>query len=200
MRPKIASPLQFLSQPQIEDLHKAILEVLWDPGVRVEWQPALELYAAAGCKVDFEKQIVQIPEKVLDLAGSKTTPASFSLHGTSPKDEIHVTLQDVFTIAGSSALNVLDLDGNHRRATLQDLSDFTRLIDALQTTDIMHAMVVPQDVPQAGFDRLLLSTILKKQHTALLLARVGRAAAFATRWRWRQSSRADPGGDGTSML
>jgi trimethylamine--corrinoid protein Co-methyltransferase len=70
-------------------------------------------------------------------------------------------LEDIYTIAGSSALNVLDLDGNHRRATLRDLSDFTRLIDALQTTNIMHAMVVPQDVPQAGFDRLLLSTILK---------------------------------------
>jgi len=160
MRPQLAYPLQFLTQPQIESLHQAILTVLWEIGVRVEWRPALEVYAEAGCRVDFERQLVQIPERVLEQA-LKTAPSSFSLYGTSPADEIHVTLEDVYTIAGSSALNVLDLEGRHRRATLRDLVDFTRLIDGLENADIMHAMVVPQDIPQAGFDRLLLSTILK---------------------------------------
>ena len=160
MRPQLAYPLQFLTQPQIESLHQAILTVLWEIGVRVEWRPALEVYAEAGCRVDFERQLVQIPERVLEQA-LKTAPSSFSLYGTSPADEIHVTLEDVYTIAGSSALNVLDLEGRHRPATLRDLVDFTRLIDGLENADIMHAMVVPQDIPQAGFDRLLLSTILK---------------------------------------
>src|SRR5450759_3267700 len=160
MRSHLASPLQFLTQSQIESLHQAILEVLWDIGVRVEWRPALEIYAGAGCRVDFEQQIVRIPEQSLEQA-LKTAPSSFSLYGTTPEDEIHVTLEDLYTIAGSSALNVLDLEGKHRRATLQDLADFTRLIDALGTANIMHAMVVPQDIPQAGFDRILFSTILK---------------------------------------
>ena len=53
MRSHLASPLQFLTQSQIESLHQAILEVLWDIGVRVEWRPALEIYAGAGCRVDF---------------------------------------------------------------------------------------------------------------------------------------------------
>jgi trimethylamine--corrinoid protein Co-methyltransferase len=72
-----------------------------------------------------------------------------------------VTLEDVYTIAGSSALSVLDLDGKHRPSTLQDLADFTRLIDALPMADIMHAMVVPTDIPQQGFDRVLLASILQ---------------------------------------
>jgi trimethylamine--corrinoid protein Co-methyltransferase len=160
MRSQLACPLQFLTPPQVESLHQAILTVLWEIGVRVEWLPALEVYAEAGCRVDFEHQIVQIPEQVLQQA-LKTAPSSFSLYGTSPADEIHVTLQDVYTIAGSSALKVLDLEGRHRPATLQDLADLTRLIDALENADIMHAMVIPQDIPQAGFDRLLFSTILK---------------------------------------
>jgi len=160
MRPKLPSPLQFLTQSQIESVHRAILEVLWEPGVRVEWRPALEVYAAAGCRVDFERQLVRIPEAVLQKA-LKAAPAGFRLYGTRPADEIHVTLEDVYTIAGSSALKVLDLEGRHRPASLQDLVDFTRLVDALPNADIMHAMVVPQDMPQAGFDRLLLATILK---------------------------------------
>jgi trimethylamine--corrinoid protein Co-methyltransferase len=160
MRPHLASPLQFLDQSQIQDLHQAVLRVLWETGVRVEWRPALEMYAAHGCRVDFETRVVKIPEAVLTRA-LKTAPAAFSLYGTRPEEEIAVTLEDVYTIAGSSALNVLDLEGRHRRAALRDLVDFTRLIDGLDNADIMHAMVVPQDIPQAGFDRLLLSTILK---------------------------------------
>jgi len=160
MRPQLAFPLQFLTKSQVESLHEAILSVLWETGVRIEWRPALEVYAGAGCRVDFERQLVQIPERVLEQA-LKTAPAAFSLYGSSPTDEIHVTLDDIYTIAGSSALNVLDLAGRHRPATLQDLADFTRLIDALENADIMHAMVVPQDIPQAGFDRVLLATVLK---------------------------------------
>jgi trimethylamine--corrinoid protein Co-methyltransferase len=55
---------------------------------------------------------------------------------------------------------VLDLEGVHRPSTLQDLKDFTRLIDGLEMADIMHAMVIPQDIPQPGFDRILFATIL----------------------------------------
>jgi trimethylamine--corrinoid protein Co-methyltransferase len=160
MRLHRVSLLQFLTQTQVESIHQAILEVLWNPGIRVEWRPALEVYAAAGCRVDFERQIVQIPGQVLGNA-LESAPSSFSLFGTTPENEIHVTLEDMYTIAGSSALNVLDLEGRHRRATLQDLVDFTRLIDSLGNADIMHAMVIPQDIPQTGFDRILLSTILK---------------------------------------
>jgi len=160
MRPHLVSPLQFLDQTQIHDLHQAVLRVLWETGVRVDWRPALEIYADHGCRVDFETRLVKIPPDVLDQA-LKAAPSSFSLYGSRPGYEIAVTLEDVYTIAGSSALNVLDLEGRHRRATLQDLADFTRLIDGLEKADIMHAMVIPQDVPQAGFDRLLLSTILK---------------------------------------
>ena len=101
MRPQLAFPLQFLTQPQIESLHQAILSVLWETGVRVEWRPALEIYAEAGCRVDFAHQLVQIPGQVLEQA-LKTAPASFSLYGSTPANEIHVTLEDVYTIAGSS--------------------------------------------------------------------------------------------------
>ena len=36
-----------------------------------------------------------------------------------------------------------------------------RLIDALPLADIMHAMVIPQDIPQPGFDRILFAAILE---------------------------------------
>ncbi len=160
MRPNLPRPLEFLTPDQVHDLHQAILQVLWEVGVRVEWQPALEAFASGGCRVEFDRSVVHIPEEVLQRALS-TAPSSFTLHGLRPERDIPVTLEDVYTVAGSSALNVLDLDGQRRPATLQDLADFTRLIDALEMADIMHAMLVPQEIPQAGFDRILFATIMQ---------------------------------------
>ncbi|HTP00359.1 MAG TPA: trimethylamine methyltransferase family protein [Anaerolineales bacterium] len=160
MRPELPHPLEFLSQDQLDALHASVARILQEVGVRVEWQPALEVFDAHGCQVDFASRVVQIPADVLAKALS-TCPSAFILHGRDEAHDIHVTLEDVYTIAGSSALSVLDLDGGHRPSTLRDLADFTRLIDALPMADIMHAMVVPQDIPQEGFDRVLLATILQ---------------------------------------
>jgi trimethylamine--corrinoid protein Co-methyltransferase len=152
--------LHFLTEEQIQQVHQAVLQVLWEVGVRIEWEPALEVYRAAGCKVDFGKRLVRIPEEVLSRA-LQTAPSSFRLHAIDTECDVNVTLDDVYTIAGSSALSVLDLEGYHRPATLHDLADFTRLIDALGQAHIMHAMVIPQDIPQTAFDRILFPTILK---------------------------------------
>jgi trimethylamine---corrinoid protein Co-methyltransferase len=160
MRPNLPQLLEFLTSDQVHTLHQAILQVLWEVGVRVEWRPALEVFAAGGCKVDFDRRTVCIPDDILARALA-SAPANFTLHGLLPERDIAVTLQDVYTIAGSSALYVLDLEERRREATLQDLADFTRLIDALEMADIMHSMVVPQEIPQAGFDRILFATILQ---------------------------------------
>src|SRR5512143_907988 len=160
MRPQLPCPLEFLTPDQVHALHASVLRVLSEVGVRVEWQPALEVYRAHHCQVDFQSRVVRIPEDVVQQA-LDSSPHEFTLHAKDPDHDTHVTLHDVYTIAGSSALHVLDLDGRHRPSTLQDLADFTRLIDALPMADVMHAMVVPQDIAQEGFDRILFSTIMQ---------------------------------------
>jgi trimethylamine--corrinoid protein Co-methyltransferase len=152
--------LSFLTADQVSDLHRAILEILGEVGVQVEWRPALDVFAAAGCRVDASTHRVRVPEHVLQRA-LQSAPSTFTLYAKRPEHDVQVTLDDVYTVAGSSALYVLDLDGQRRSATYQDLEDFTRLIDALDQAHIMHAMVIPQELPQAGVDRILFSTIMK---------------------------------------
>jgi trimethylamine--corrinoid protein Co-methyltransferase len=159
MRPRISHLLEFLTEEQVLLLHNSVLQVLWEVGVRVDWKPALDVFAGNNCQVDFKTRIVKIPPDVLERALA-SCPGEFTLHAIDLEKNIYVTLNDIYTIAGSSALNVLDLDGIHRPSTLHDLKDFTRLIDGLKMADIMHAMVIPQDIPQAGFDRILFATIL----------------------------------------
>jgi trimethylamine--corrinoid protein Co-methyltransferase len=152
--------LKFLTDDQVYDLHQAVLEVLWEVGVRVEWRPALEVFADAGCRVETNTHTVQIPEYVLKRA-LQSAPSTFMLYGKKPEHDVRVTLDDVYTVAGSSALYVLDLEGQRRPATAEDLVDFTRLIDALEQAHIMHAMVIPQELSQPGVDRILFSTVMK---------------------------------------
>lgn len=151
--------LRFLDEAQLRDLDQAVRTVLAEVGVQVDHRPAWEVYAGAGCTIDRQRHIVRIPPDVLQRA-LEAAPASFTLHAPAPEHDVRVTLDDVYTVAGSSALHVLDLDGRRRPASQQDLADLTRLIDALPRAHIMHAMVVPQELPQIGFDRRLFATIL----------------------------------------
>ncbi len=152
--------LKFLTDHQVHDLHQAILEVLWEVGVRVDWRPALDVLADAGCRVEPSSNVVQIPEHVVQRA-LHSAPSTFTLYSKTPEHDVRVTLDDVYTVAGSSALYVLDLNNQRRPSTLEDLVDFTRLIDALEQAHVMHAMVIPQELPQAGVDRVLFSAIMK---------------------------------------
>ena len=149
-----------LTDDQIKDIHQASLEVLAEVGVRIEYKPALELMADCGCRVDFDKRIVKTPEYILKKA-LQSAPFRFTLYGRKPEFDIHVNTQNIYTIGGSSALSVFDLDGKRRPATLQDLADLTRLQDALENLHVMHGIVNPQDIPQPGFCRRLFATVTK---------------------------------------
>jgi len=152
-----------LDEGQMHRVHQAVLEVLEEVGVYLEYEPALRILADCGCRVDFEKSRVFIPEHVLRKALS-TAPSRFTLHGLRPEFDVKVDIDSIYTIGGSSALFVIDLDGRRRTATLQDLEDLTRLQDALKNLHIMHGIVNPQDIPQDGFDRRLFPAVMK--HTA----------------------------------
>lgn len=149
-----------LTGDQVKDIHETSLGVLEEVGIRIEYRPALELMADCGSRVDFDKKIVKIPEHIVKKALQRT-PSRFTLHGREKKYDLHINTRNVYTIGGSSALSVLDLDGKHRPATLQDLADLTRLQDTLENLHIMHGIVNPQDTPQPGFCRCLFATVMK---------------------------------------
>lgn len=149
-----------LGDDQIQDVHWATLQILEEVGIRVEHKPALGIFSDNGCDVNFNKKIVKIPEHLLKKA-LQTAPSRFTLYGRKPESDVYVDTQNVYTIGGSSALFVLDLDGRRHPATLKDLADLTRLQDALENLHIMHGIVNPQDIPQAGFCRRLFATVMK---------------------------------------
>jgi trimethylamine--corrinoid protein Co-methyltransferase len=151
--------LRILSDGGLEAIRRAVLEVMDEVGVQVTHRPALEIMEACGCRVDFQKSVVRTPEPVLRKC-MQTAPPRFTLHARDPRWDVRVDQRNVYTIGGSSALFVVGMDGVRRRATLRDLADLTRLQDALENLHVMHGIVIPQEIPQEGFDRILFSTVM----------------------------------------
>lgn len=56
---------KLLSNNQLKALHNATMEVLSEVGIKIMHNDALEMMKGNGCDVDYDKQVVKIPEDVL---------------------------------------------------------------------------------------------------------------------------------------
>jgi len=134
-----------LSMDQVEELHRATIEVLENIGIKNLHDDAREIMKGNGCEVDNDKKIVKIPGSVL-MKFLKKAPTNVTLHGRDPKYDVHLDDSDnVFVMGGAGAVNTLGLDGVLRPSTMRDMKDLTRLEDTLENMDIAHFLVIPTD-------------------------------------------------------
>jgi trimethylamine--corrinoid protein Co-methyltransferase len=146
---------KLLSNDQLKALHDGTMEVLSEVGIKIMHNEALDLMKGNGCDVDYDKQVVKIPEEVL-TRHVRMAPSEISLCGRDPKYDIVLNASDdVYVMGGAGAVNYLDLDGNHKPSTIKALEDFTRLEDTLENMDIAHFLLTPQDIEQQGHEMLL---------------------------------------------
>ena len=150
--------LKLLTEDNLKSIHNATLEVLSEIGVKMEYIPALEIFQGSGADVDMNKKVVRIDEQLLKK-GLATAPSRFTLYGKNEDFDVKVDTERVYTIAGSSALNVLDLEGRYRPAMYSDLINLTFLQEHLENLHIMHAIVIPSDLEEYGVDRMLFSGV-----------------------------------------
>ena len=152
-----------LSSDQIYDIHMATLEVLEKTGVLVKEENALKLLDNSGAIVDFETKRVHIPQYLVEEAIQKA-PKSIKLCGRDPKNNLRVEGNRSYFGLGGSGIYMLDPDTYQRRtATLQDLTDSTRLADSLEHIDFLMGLIIPQDVDQSVWDRY--SALVKLKNT-----------------------------------
>ena len=132
-----ASHYRPLSEDQIDQIHQAALRLLERVGMEVHSERCVKAFKAAGAKV--EGKTVRIPRTAVERALA-SAPSSVTLYGRD--EERHLCLEEdrVYLGTGGTVLQVLDLEGEYRDATLPDLADICRLVDAL---DAIHFIVLP---------------------------------------------------------
>ena len=142
-RPK--KRLEVLSRDQIESIHSATMTLLGEVGVVIHHEEALQTLLEMGIDVDRKNRIARIPEEFVKET-IRQTPSRFDYYGREGK--ISIGDDEVSFADGGNPIKVLDLEGNYRRAQLNDLSEFVRLYDYLDSVDFIMGPFTPvADVP-----------------------------------------------------
>ncbi len=138
------SVLQFLNDSEIEAIHQATLRILWEVGVVLTHPEGRERLMGAGAVVHGDR--VRIPPDLVEWAVAQC-PRQVTLRGRGG--------QRVILGGGSlswhnvgGARDVYDpRTGKRRPATVQDVRDGARLLDALDGVTAITPFFTPQDVP-----------------------------------------------------
>ncbi|MBI4771191.1 MAG: trimethylamine methyltransferase family protein, partial [Chloroflexi bacterium] len=138
------SPLSFLSAEDIEAIHTATLRILDETGILLTHPEARTLLDGAGATI-LQNRVLLPPELV--ESSLALCPPTFTLRGrggnqaTLGGGELHW-----HNLGG--APNVYDPVSNQRRpATVADVQDAARLLDALPNCTTVTPFFTPQDVP-----------------------------------------------------
>ncbi len=141
-----------LSEADLQQIHDATMTVLSEVGFEVHEPEAFELFRRFDTKVDSERRVVRMDERVVEDLLS-TVPSQVTLHGRREGTDLHLGCGNVYLGTGGTALNMLDYDTNERRpANLQDLVDVIRLTDVLDNVHFMLLPTYPNELPVEDVD------------------------------------------------
>jgi len=103
--------VQVLSNEEILRIHRAAIEVLEDPGVKLEHDEALDTLKRAGAEIDRAKQIAHIPSHLVEYALNHA-PRFMTVCGRDPKYDLKSGSGEVHFSSGHGATFVIDFDTN----------------------------------------------------------------------------------------
>lgn len=137
--------LQVLSEEALDQIQETAYRLLEEVGIALEHARAREMLHGLGCKIQGGRTL--IPRDRISWALDRVTPfRQYRTRDGAPG----FTLGDgqVRFHSGGGQPIALDLDsGRERPATLQDIVDSSRLLDALPEVDQIVPLFTPQDVP-----------------------------------------------------
>jgi trimethylamine--corrinoid protein Co-methyltransferase len=150
--PRIKRPLQVLDEDAVVRIDTASMEILERTGVRFRDQRALEVFHKAGAQVDFQREIVKIPQALLQSC-LRDAPSEYIQCARNPDNDVSVGGDEIHMRGGSGQIYVIDsMTKTRRTATLADLQNGTRLMDGLKNIHLLGApgtgcWVTPQELP-----------------------------------------------------
>ncbi len=143
-----------LSDQDIKRIHETSLKVFTEVGVQMNFAPAREMFRAAGAQVNDDSGIVKIPQGLVEELIHKAPPI-VRLCGREKNGELDCEIggSRVYMGTGGTALNVQDPGSQDcRRATLQDVANMARVVDALDNIHFYMLNVFPSDLSGKDVD------------------------------------------------
>ena len=136
-----------LTESQIDQIYATAIRMLAELGMG-EAPPALvEQAVKSGATINDLGRLCFSQAMVEDIIAGACR--SFTFHGRDDRHSFEVGGDRVYFGTGGAAVQTLDLDSRiYRPSTLQDLADFTRLVDSLPNISWFTRCCVATDVPE----------------------------------------------------
>jgi trimethylamine--corrinoid protein Co-methyltransferase len=139
--------LRILSDEQLEQFQSATLEILEDVGIHCPSEKAQQIYAAAGARVDFENQIVQLPPDVV-LQAMAQAPRFYTMGARSPDFDLRLDGSAMYCATDGCGTETVDFQTRQRRSSLKDdVARMARVTDYLSSLGFYWPIVSAQDYP-----------------------------------------------------
>jgi trimethylamine--corrinoid protein Co-methyltransferase len=153
--------LELLGQDQIKDIHSASIRILEEVGVLIHENDFLRFLGNAGVTVDLDKKRAKMPSSLVDEC-IKKTPKRVMLYAADRKNNVELGVGRIYAHPVGGASNVIDLDsGEVRSATLRDVENLTRVVDALPNVHTGTMIVYPSDIPERLRDICAVDAIIR---------------------------------------
>jgi len=129
----------------------AAMEVLARTGIEVAASPCRDVFRAAGCRIDEDRNRVYIDAKLIESCMSMAA-REVLLAGRSAQHDLQLGGKRVYMGTGGQAVKILDLDGRVRETRLSDNYDIGRLCDTLEHIHFYMRPVVARDLSNDQID------------------------------------------------
>lgn len=153
----VSKPLRLLDNDDMQRIHEVAIQILTEVGAVYEAGWALSILDEAGCEVDRGKQMVKIPEGLVQEAINRSQRI-VRLCGRKQKYDLELEGTKTYFAGGANAVRVIEYQSEgkfaSRPATVDDLVKLTIITDALENIHCYLAPVYPQDVVPRGVDRV----------------------------------------------
>lgn len=155
---KLVEPIRYLNEREMQDIHKAALQILDEVGMLVDSEEALNYLHNFGCRVNYDTRRVYFPAGLVQATVDKmrrayADPNRMPQRMCQRYSQIYFSTQparirpDFSANAGGFCVFILDLEGRRRLATMEDVRAAIRLADALENITFMGLPVSAQEIP-----------------------------------------------------
>ncbi len=137
---------RLLTEEQIQEIHRASLEILETIGVRLLDEEAVDLLGDAGCRVK-GSNVVQIPNWLVEES-IRSAPSRITIYNQEGKEAMRLEGRHIHFGLGTDLISTYDLrTGATRPTRLQDVVHAARVADYCQEIDFIASFGLPEDVP-----------------------------------------------------
>jgi trimethylamine--corrinoid protein Co-methyltransferase len=142
--------LRVLSDEQLKIFQSATLEILEEVGVHCPSERAIEIYAAHGAQVDFDKRIVRLPSDVV-LEAMSYAPRFYTMGARVEAFDLKLDGKAMYCATDGCGVETIDFKTRQRRSSMKDdCAKMATVADYLPSIGFYWPIVSAQDYPSTA--------------------------------------------------